>query len=73
MARSVTVSGGSLFHYAATREDEQRRSREVLRGMKEGWLKLRIDHVIPLAEAEKAHRLLEGRQTVGKIVLKVKE
>jgi len=73
MARSVTVSGGSLFHYAATREDVQRRSREVLRGMKEGWLKLRIDHVIPLAEAEKAHRLLEGRQTVGKIVLKVKE
>lgn len=73
MARSVSLSGGSLFHYAATREDVQRRSREVLKGMEEGWLKLRIDHIIPLAEAEKAHRLLEGRQSVGKIVLKVSE
>jgi NADPH:quinone reductase-like Zn-dependent oxidoreductase len=27
--------------------------------------------VLPLAEAEKAHRLLEGRQTMGKVVLKV--
>ena len=72
MARSVSLSGGSLFHYAATREDVQRRSRAVLQGMAEGWLKLRIDHIIPLGEAEKAHRLLEGRQSVGKIVLKVR-
>jgi NADPH:quinone reductase-like Zn-dependent oxidoreductase len=27
--------------------------------------------VLPLAEADKAHRMLEGRETVGKIVLKV--
>jgi NADPH:quinone reductase len=71
MARSVTVSGGTLFDYAATRADVARRSRDVLKAIKEGWLKLRIDHVLPLAEAAQAHRLLEGRQSVGKIVLKV--
>ena len=32
-------------------------------------LKVRIDHVLPLSEAEKAHRLLENRQSIGKIVL----
>ena len=71
MPRCLSVSGGTLFHFAATREDIARRSREVLRGIKDGWLTLRIDHVLPLAEAEKAHRLLEGRQSVGKIVLQV--
>ena len=71
MPRCLTVSGGTLFHFAATREDIARRAKDVLKGIKAGWLKLRIDYVIPLAEAEKAHRMLEGRQTVGKIVLKV--
>jgi len=71
MNRSITVSGGSLFHFAATRADVARRSKDVLQGIRDGWLKLRIDHVIPLAEAEQAHRLLEGRNSVGKIVLKV--
>lgn len=34
------------------------------------WLKLRVYQMLPLAEAEKAHRLLEGRQSTGKIILK---
>jgi len=42
-----------------------------LNAIKEGWLKLRISYVLSLSEAEKAHRLLEGRQSMGKIVLKV--
>lgn len=71
MPRCLTVSGGTLFHFAATREDIARRAREVLKGIKHGWLSLRIDTVIPLFDAEKAHRLLEGRKSVGKIILKV--
>ncbi len=70
-AKSVSVSGGTLQNFTATREDLVRRSKDVLSGVKKGWLKLRIDHVLPLAEAEKAHRLLEGRQSMGKIILKV--
>lgn len=70
MPKSISMSGGSLVNFTATREDLLRRSGDVLRAIKEGWLKLRVDHVLPLAEAEKAHRLLEGRQSMGKIVLK---
>lgn len=70
-AKSISVSGGSLGNFIATREDLVLRSTDVLNAIKEGWLKLRIDYVLPLVEADKAHRMLEGRQTVGKIVLKV--
>ncbi len=71
IARSISVSGGSLPNFTATRENLLRRSKAVLKAIKEGWLKLRIDHVLPLADAEQAHRMLEGRQSMGKIVLKV--
>jgi len=71
MARSITVSGGSLPNFISTRSDLQRRFMAVQRALQEGWLKLRLDHVLPLAEAEKSHRLLEGRRSMGKIVLKV--
>jgi NADPH2:quinone reductase len=70
-ARSISISGGSLGNFIATREDLVRRSGDVLKAIKEGWLKLRIDRVLPLADAVEAHRLLEGRQSKGKIVLKV--
>jgi NADPH2:quinone reductase len=71
MAKSLSLSGGNLASFTVRREDLVRRSREVLSALREGWLKLRIGNVLPLAEAEKAHRLLEGRQSIGKIVLKV--
>jgi NADPH2:quinone reductase len=72
-AKSISVSGGSLGNFIASREDLVRRSTDVLNAIKAGWLKLRVDNVLPLAEAEKAQRMLEGRQTVGKVVLKVAE
>lgn len=70
-ARSITVSGGSLFNFVSTREQLLRRAKDVLNGIHEGWLKLRIDHVLPLEKAAEAHRLLEGRKTVGKVILKI--
>jgi len=70
-AKSISISGGSLVNFIASREDLVHRSKDVLHAIQEGWLKLRIDQVYPLAEAEKAHRRLESRQSTGKIVLKV--
>jgi NADPH2:quinone reductase len=32
-------------------------------------LKLRIEHLYPLREAQQAHRDLEGRKTTGKLLL----
>ncbi len=34
-----------------------------------GHVHVRVDHMIPLAEAARAHQLMETRQTTGKIVL----
>ena len=61
----------SLFNFISTREQLLRRAKDVLNGVREGWLKLRIDHVLPLEKAAEAHRLLEGRKTVGKVILKI--
>ena len=69
MARSITVSGGSLGNYLLTREELLRRAGEVIAGIRAGWLRLRIAKVLPLAEAAEAHRLLEGRHTIGKLLL----
>jgi len=69
MARSITVSGGSLGNYLLTREELLRRAGDVIAGIRAGWLRLRIAKVLPLAEAAEAHRLLEGRHTIGKLLL----
>jgi NADPH2:quinone reductase len=37
--------------------------------MREGRLKLHIDRTYPLAQAAEAHRYLESRQSVGKLLL----
>ncbi len=70
MAKAVTISGGSLYNFLRDREELLRRANDVLSGIKEGWLKLTIDHVLPLSEAAKAHALLEDRKTIGKVVLR---
>jgi NADPH:quinone reductase len=71
MMKSITVSGGSLFNFLLSREELMMRSSDVLQAIKEGWLKLRVEHVLPLKDAPKAHELMENRKTVGKIVLTV--
>jgi len=67
--RSLTVSGGMLGNYTLTREELLYRAKDLMDGISEGWLKLNIHQALPLAEAAAAHRLLEDRQSIGKIVL----
>lgn len=71
MNRSLTLSGGSLGNYILTRSEMLKRAEAVMKGIQEGWLKLRIDQVIPLGQAAEAHRLLENRQTIGKVILSI--
>ena len=68
---------GSLFltrcilaHHTATREELLWRAGEVLNWVVSGELKLRIHKIFALGEAAEAHRMLEGRQTTGKLLLK---
>jgi NADPH2:quinone reductase len=53
----------------ASREDLLARAGDVLAWVRDGRLKLRLEHDFPLAEAAAAHRALEGRKTTGKVLL----
>jgi NADPH2:quinone reductase len=66
---SLFVTRPSLHHYIATREELEQRSNDVLQMIVRGDLKLRIHKTYPLAEAQQAHRDLEGRKTTGKLLL----
>ena len=66
---SLFLTRPSLAHYVLTREELTWRAGEVLNDVASGRLKLRIDRSYPLAEAAAAHRALESRQTMGKLLL----
>ena len=59
----------TLFAYTADRKNLVWRTSDVFNWINEGKLKLRIEHFFPLAEAQEAHRALEGRKTTGKVIL----
>jgi NADPH2:quinone reductase len=66
---SLYVTRPTLFAYIASRDELVERSGAVFGMMAMGKLKLRIEHTYPLAEAQRAHRDLEGRKTTGKLLL----
>ena len=66
---SIFLTRPSLGHYIITAEELQQRMGAVFGMMSNGKLKLRIEHIYPLAEAQQAHRDLEGRKTTGKLLL----
>jgi NADPH2:quinone reductase len=69
MPKSLTLSSGSLHNFTRTREELNLRANAVIEGWKQGWLQFRINRILPLKQAQEAHRLLENRETVGKILL----
>ena len=66
---SLFLTRPSLGNYIATREELVARTGAVFGMLTSGKLKLRIAHKYPLAEAQRAHRELEGRKTTGKLLL----
>jgi NADPH:quinone reductase len=66
---SLYVTRPTLVNYIASREELLSRSAAVFAMISSGKLKLRIAHTYPLAEAQRAHRDLEGRKTTGKLLL----
>ena len=43
--------------------------RDILRGVEEGWVNPYVDRAFPFEEAGAAHRFLEERKNIGKVVL----
>lgn len=66
--RSLKVSAFGLRQ--DVRPETWRAARQnLLRQVEDGRLRLTVSRVLPLAEAAEAHRLLESRQVVGKLLL----
>jgi NADPH2:quinone reductase len=66
---SLYLTRPTLFHHIALREELLERSSQVLGWVRDGILRLTIFREMPLEQAAEAHRLLEARQTAGKVLL----
>lgn len=67
---SFYVSTHSGVDYRRSREELIARAHDVFRWVSEGALQVHIHAEYPLAEAWRAHRDLESRGTIGKLLLK---
>jgi NADPH2:quinone reductase len=68
---SLFLTRPTLAHYNLDRAELLARAGDVLSWMEKGELEVAIDRTLPLAQAADAHRLLESRQTSGKLVLTI--
>lgn len=66
---SLFATRPTLGHYIATRSELVSRAGDVFMWAASGELQVRIDRKLPLSQAAEAHRLLQGRATVGKVLL----
>lgn len=66
---SLFLTRPGLAHYVATRDELVWRASEVFALVESGALSVRIDRTFPLEQAADAHRALQGRATMGKLLL----
>src|SRR6201993_3853234 len=68
-AGSVFLTRPTLVHFTRTADEFAWRSGELFDAIAAGSLSVTVSRSYPLADAAQAHRDLQGRQTVGSIVL----
>ncbi len=68
-AGSVFLTRPNLAHHTRTPDEFAWRAGELLTAIADGTLKVTISNRYALREAEQAHRDLQGRKTVGSVVL----
>jgi NADPH2:quinone reductase len=66
---SLYLNRPTLATFTATRADLEATAKEVFEVIREGKVKVAVRHTYPLADAVRVHRDLEGRRTVGSIVM----
>lgn len=68
--KSAFFTRPTLGHYSLTRDELLWRAGELFEAIRSGAVKIRIDRELPLRDAAEGHRLLEGRKTAGKLILR---
>jgi NADPH2:quinone reductase len=66
---SLYLTRPTLATYTATRAELEATAREVFDVIRHGKVNVEVRHTYPLADAAQVHRDLEGRRTVGSIVM----
>jgi NADPH:quinone reductase len=66
---SIYLSYHTAPDYNHPGEEAERRAREIFEWVREGWLRVHVHQELPLSRAADAHRMIESRETIGKILL----
>jgi NADPH:quinone reductase len=66
---SLFLTRPTLAHYTADRAELLARANDLFQWMRDGKVSVRIDKTFPLANVADAHRYLESRQVIGKLLL----
>ena len=69
MNRNKGVFGLNLGHMWGEGEKVAGWTREIMDGVAEGWIRPHVDHAFPFDQIAAAHRYLEERKNIGKVVL----
>lgn len=67
---SYSVIHPRLFDYIATAEELNTRATDVFNWITEGKIKMDSFTILPLSKAKEAHDMLQGKKTMGKLLLK---
>jgi len=73
MERSLTIVGGDLWNHLDSRDSRRQRARRLFDAIKHGELKIPRTEQFPLANGADAHRRMEDRSFLGKIVMSNEE
>lgn len=71
MDRSLALVGGDLWNVLTSVQERRSRAAQLFGAIEAGEVQLRIAHRFALCDGAQAHRALEGRQAVGKVLLLV--
>lgn len=67
---NAKVCRPTLFNYIATREELEQYANEVFDMISTGKITIRIHDTYPLKDVARAQSDLEGRKTMGKLLMK---
>jgi NADPH:quinone reductase-like Zn-dependent oxidoreductase len=67
--RNRGTFGLNLGHMWGEGEKVAGWTREIMRGVEEGWVRPHVDRAFPFAQIANAHRQMEERKNTGKVVL----
>ncbi len=66
---SKRITGGDLWNVLTSASERQKRADELFAWARDGALAVNIARRFPLSEGGEAHRFLESRQSIGKVLL----